>query len=273
MDVGRGHPEGTRGLSEIDQALTSTLFGIVCVSPSHQGSPWLPFEGGVLARDLKASRITPLLVGLGPSDLTGALADLQVTQVNPVDCERLVQTLNSLLDDDQQLPREQVKRSFHMWRPELEEKLMPIERSISSQRQAGPERDIKDVLDVFVSTKPVQRQVERMVERMQRDRRTPTVVYAEADIRSLPDAPAEIALGDRDEVLDFATRLEDASEVWLLGKSLDTITDRHAATLEAFVARGGRLSALVLDCEDDVLVQASCRLFTASRTPTISAMR
>jgi hypothetical protein len=49
-------------------------------------------------------------------------------------------------------------------------------------------------------------------------------VYAEADIRSRPDAPAEIALGDRDEVLDFATRLEDASEVWLLGKSLDTIT-------------------------------------------------
>jgi hypothetical protein len=162
--------KGTRGLSEIDQA----LFGIVCVSPSHQGSPWLPFEAGVLARDLKASRVTPLLVGPRPSDLIGPLADLQATQVNPVDCERLVQTLNSLLDDDQQLPREQVKRSFHMWRPELEEKLMPIERSISSQRQAGPERDIKDVLDdVFVSTKPVQRQVERMVEGMQRDRRTP----------------------------------------------------------------------------------------------------
>jgi hypothetical protein len=48
---------GARWSAEIAKELESTSFGIACVTSGNQGSPWLNFEAGALAKQLSTSRV------------------------------------------------------------------------------------------------------------------------------------------------------------------------------------------------------------------------
>src|SRR5699024_5920162 len=71
--------KGSRWSSEIRGELESSDFGIIFLTPENVQSPWILFEAGALSK-LEKSRVAPLLIGLEPTDISGPLAQLQLTK-------------------------------------------------------------------------------------------------------------------------------------------------------------------------------------------------
>jgi TIR domain len=56
--------KGARWNAEIAQQLNNTEFGIVCVTRSNVGSPWLNFEAGALSKSVDTSHVSPSSLSL-----------------------------------------------------------------------------------------------------------------------------------------------------------------------------------------------------------------
>lgn len=72
---------GSMWLAEIDKELSSTDFGIVCVTKENQHAPWLNFEAGALSRRVDAKRelMPVLLLGVDSmNDVDGPITGFQM---------------------------------------------------------------------------------------------------------------------------------------------------------------------------------------------------
>lgn len=96
---------GARWSEQICQALSTARFGILCVTPENSSSPWLLFEAGALAIQLREKNVCPLLFGTDPSQLSPPLSLFQALKANKEDIQKLLKALNKLtcnpLTDDQ----------------------------------------------------------------------------------------------------------------------------------------------------------------------------
>lgn len=135
--------KGARWASEVASELSNTSAGILCVTPENLEAPWLNFEAGALAKALEKTFVCPYLVGLGPTDLKGPLAQFQATEASSEDdSRRLIGTLNKALGDSA-LPGPQLDKAFGMWWPELESSLKEIQKSAETlPRAERPQREI-----------------------------------------------------------------------------------------------------------------------------------
>jgi hypothetical protein len=264
--------KGARTIAAIDSALTSTTFGIICVTASNFASPWLNFEAGMLARDLSESKVTPFLVDLAASSLKGPLANLQATIANEEDVRRLILNLNESLDRDSRLPSSRVERSFERWWPDLESTLASLRLDLNTTNtDTRPAEQVLD--DLFIATKQIQRDLGLVVSRLEptpgslvdppetitplpsvRQNQLPPSPLTQADI----DATV-INLQDRNDFPDLAVRLTSVNELWVLGKSLSAITVDNFRTLSDFVQQGNRLNLALLDPTDSELINTAAR--------------
>ncbi len=92
---------GSRGLSEIEQALTYTRFGIIVTTHANQHAPWLNFEAGALSQAMgnDVAFVAPLLVDLQrEADLTGPLQQFQASMLNEVGVLRIVAAIALILE-------------------------------------------------------------------------------------------------------------------------------------------------------------------------------
>jgi TIR domain len=263
--------KGARTIAAIDTALTSTTFGIICVTAANFGSPWLNFEAGMLARDLSAARVTPFLVDLTASSLKGPLANLQATIANEEDVGRLILTLNESLDRDSRLPASRVEKSFERWWPDLEATLASLRLDLDTASvDTRPTEQVLD--DLFIATKQIQRDLGFIVNRLETSSGSladpPETPMSLPNIRQNqlppPVTPDDINadalnLRDRSEFPDLAIRLASVDELWVLGKSLSAITVDNFRTLSDFVQQGNRIKLALLDPTDDELINTAAR--------------
>src|SRR5450432_2782908 len=78
---------GERWFRELFTQLDNLNVGIICVTKTNQGEPWLNFEAGALAKQLNddyanASRVCPLLIDLNENDVTGPMKLLHMMPLN-----------------------------------------------------------------------------------------------------------------------------------------------------------------------------------------------
>src|SRR4029077_6705525 len=71
--------KGVRWSQALEQKLSGTDLGIVCLTPSNVNAPWLDFEAGALSNAICCDRVMPLLFGVDKGLLTGPLAQFQLT--------------------------------------------------------------------------------------------------------------------------------------------------------------------------------------------------
>lgn len=65
---------GTRWNAKIAKQLSSTKFGIICVTKANQHEAWLQFEAGALAKTLdEETRVCPHLTDMNETDLSARL--------------------------------------------------------------------------------------------------------------------------------------------------------------------------------------------------------
>lgn len=88
---------GSLWFSEINNSLSDTSVGIVCLTDENKDRPWVLFEAGALAKGLSNSRVCTFLVDLEPKDITDPLAQFNHTKESPDDMKKLARTLNAAL--------------------------------------------------------------------------------------------------------------------------------------------------------------------------------
>lgn len=116
-DIGKG----SRWASEIRGELESSDFGIIFLTPENLTSPWILFEAGALS-ELEKSKVAPLLLGVEPTDVSGPLAQLQLTKFNKDECFKLIKALNRALES-RALEPSVLTNVFDKWWPDLDEKV------------------------------------------------------------------------------------------------------------------------------------------------------
>lgn len=115
---------GAKYLEELDRALQSTGFGIVCLTPDNLTSQWIHYEVGALWKT-PGSRIWTFLHGIDKSGIPFPLGTFQHTGETKSDVLALLQSINRTLPTagNLQVSPEVLTRSFEVAWPSFEAKL------------------------------------------------------------------------------------------------------------------------------------------------------
>lgn len=157
---------GKPTIAQISEALETTNFGIICVTPENQRETWLNFEAGALAKAVKSASASaiPLLVGFGNfSELDAPLSNYQAHMSTKDDLKKIVHSLNDALGTAKR-PTTQLDAAFEKWWPDLEENLVEaadweIDDTPDSEKENPADKRFDQVIQ---AVKTLQRQVEEL---------------------------------------------------------------------------------------------------------------
>ncbi len=113
---------GARWISEVSEQLAAVEVGIICLTAENLKSSWLNFEAGAISKQVQGARVCIYAIDLAPNDISGPLAQFQISKSTPEDTLGLLRVLNAKLGP-QALKEERLKRSFEVWWPTLEAQL------------------------------------------------------------------------------------------------------------------------------------------------------
>jgi hypothetical protein len=140
---------GERWSRSVEGALSASRFGILCITKTNQGAPWLLFEAGALAKTIDDAFVCPYLIGVEPHELDrGPLTLFQAKVATKDGTLDLVRSVNRAMQDER-LSDEKLERSFERWWPDLEKALveLPPETATRERRSAD---DVMDELLISV---------------------------------------------------------------------------------------------------------------------------
>jgi hypothetical protein len=143
--------KGQRWSAEIATRLAECKVGIVCVTSDNASRPWLCFEAGAISKTLSETYVCPVLLDLGPSDITGPLAQFQATAVSKADVRRLLETINRAVDatGERAFNEAQMEKAFERAWPELDVEIRKVPPSANAPKQHRSERELlAEVLDL-----------------------------------------------------------------------------------------------------------------------------
>ena len=130
-------PKGSRWATELATQLDTTNCGILCITPQNAQEAWINFEAGALSKTVAQAQIHPFLLGLRPEDLTGPLAQFQITEFERTDVAKLVRALNSAAGAHQ-LSHDRLEHNVRTCWPILEASLAELTaRALSPAHEVG----------------------------------------------------------------------------------------------------------------------------------------
>lgn len=130
-DIGKGENWSNRLSSELENC----SFGIICLTPENVMSPWINFEAGALAKNMD-SRLSALMLGIGPSDIEGPLSQFQNTQFEATDFFKLIQAINNATEKP--VNSSYLKEIFHAMWPRLDQGIQPIMQKYTTPPTTDP---------------------------------------------------------------------------------------------------------------------------------------
>lgn len=142
--------KGARWFGDIGATLSSTEFGIICLTASNLTAPWILFEAGALSKSLDQARVCPLLVNVKNADLVGPLTQFNTSGIGRDDMRGLVSTLNARLPPEHKRSDALLDEAFKVWWPHLEAKLaaaIDSAQQTEAKERSIPKRKADDVLD------------------------------------------------------------------------------------------------------------------------------
>ncbi|MFF1650208.1 toll/interleukin-1 receptor domain-containing protein [Streptomyces sp. NPDC058240] len=117
---------GRRGVRQIFDELSETNFGVICVTPENQTSPWVNFEAGSIAKQVDEGYVVPFLIGMKTTELVSPLSQFQaIAGDNKVDVQKLLFDINET-SGSLAIPRERLERAFQRSWPEFEDSMRSV---------------------------------------------------------------------------------------------------------------------------------------------------
>lgn len=147
---------GARWNRRVDEHLSESRFGVVCLTRANQTAPWILFETGALAKTIEDTFVCPYLLDLDASGIQqGPLTQFQAKRATENDTLELVRSINRAMKEHA-LPDDKLKRTFDRWWPDLEVKLARLPDEPAPRRRSSEDmieeilmsvRDIKRIAD------------------------------------------------------------------------------------------------------------------------------
>lgn len=138
---------GDRWSSVIAAGLVDAQFGIICITPTNQTSPWLNFEAGAISKNVEESKIVPYLHGLTfPNMINGPLSQFQAKEANKEDTFKVLSAINSALL--QPLENETLQEAFNSYWTTFEETIKSID--LTPRDKELSVRSSEDKLDELI---------------------------------------------------------------------------------------------------------------------------
>jgi hypothetical protein len=97
------------------------------------------------SKNLDKSKVSPLLFGVEPTDLTGPLVQFQAAKFEKPEIKRVVRMINTELGDDR-LASDVLDSVFEMWWPKLDEKVSGVLQANGNQNSTSV-RTQRDLLE------------------------------------------------------------------------------------------------------------------------------
>lgn len=140
--------KGARWSSDVSHELQASSYGILCVNRDNINAPWLNFEAGALSKAVDTSRVSPFLLGLKRSEVSGPLLQFQSTIYEKDDLRKLVFTLNSL-DETSQLTDTRLEEIFDVWWSRFQTRIDPLQAQAESASATTrtPSRSQNEILE------------------------------------------------------------------------------------------------------------------------------
>ena len=150
--------KGERGLNVISNELETVNYGIVVLTKSNHGAPWVNFEAGAIAKSLGEGRVSTVLVDVTRADITGPLSQFQDTVLGEKS------DVKKLLDDmavaaGGGVPQTTRDVMFESMWPELEEAVKAASGGVDPTTERGEKDILEEVLDLV---RTVQRDVKKV---------------------------------------------------------------------------------------------------------------
>jgi TIR domain len=137
---------GARWLVELLEQLEKTHFGIIALSSDNMREPWIHFEAGALAKQVKESGVCPYLIDIADkSAVAGPLTQFQIKKANKEDTLSLVTEINQRLGD-KKLADNILAETFDRWWPDLEHAIKTSPPAIAIE----PKRTDRELLEEIV---------------------------------------------------------------------------------------------------------------------------
>ncbi|MFN3729303.1 MAG: TIR domain-containing protein [Fimbriimonadaceae bacterium] len=156
---------GERWSQELASHLEASNFGIISVTQDNIQEPWILFEAGSLAKSMHEGRVTPFLLDLEISDVSGPLAQFQSKKASKSGTWDIVCAVNKCAQAPVQDSR--IKQLFNMAWPELQQKVASIPVATNSK----PLRTQHEVLEELVtSVRSFDSRLSRMEEKVDEGR-------------------------------------------------------------------------------------------------------
>jgi len=161
---------GQRWTPELEGELSKAVFGISCVTPKNRNAPWLLFEAGALATQVKDKAfLCPYLIDLDKSDLDYPLAQFQAKKWDRDGTLGLVRGINSAIQETE--PKSAVSEAIledlfkALW-PKLEKDY--ADAPVEEQQDEPEKRDPTEVaLENLEQTRELSRQLVRLEQKVQ----------------------------------------------------------------------------------------------------------
>lgn len=240
-------PAGGRWAIEISKALEDAEMGILCLTAENLHSGWLNFEAGALSKRFDRSLVGVYAVGIEPADITGPLAQFQVTCANKADTYRLLHTINNALGDAS-ITETRLQRIFEQWWPNLKKQLDDIAlQNIEIEKQQTSQGDKVDEILGLV------RQIARSQETPPQPNQKSTRKERHPSIHPKPRDRPRVFIGSSSEGLVVAETiqmgLEHYAECTIWNQSVFGLS---STTIESIVdaAVGFDFAVLVLTPDD-----------------------
>lgn len=92
--------KGSRWNEKIASELSSSDFGILCLTKDNHEAPWLIFEAGALSNSVGTSKVCPFLFGVEVDEIAKPLQQFQATTFTSQDVFKLFRDINDLCENN-----------------------------------------------------------------------------------------------------------------------------------------------------------------------------
>jgi hypothetical protein len=152
---------GAIWFSEINEQLSSTSAGIVCLTQENKNKPWILFETGALAKGITSNRVCTFLVDLQPADLQDPLAQFNHTLPERASMWGLVRSLNGLLMD-RKLDERILLTVFETYWQQFIDGMNNALTNFPELEQPEPRADADILIEILSTTRSLSHRVREM---------------------------------------------------------------------------------------------------------------
>ncbi len=141
-DIGKGHS----WWDELREALAQAKGCVIPITSENVRSTWLYFEAGRVAGNSGDTVICPYLVGIDSYALSGTpLSQFQCAEATKQDTQRLIKSLNRLLDERERHHEAVLEGNFEWAWPRFEESLHSIQPPVAGGVAPPPSQEARSL--------------------------------------------------------------------------------------------------------------------------------